>query len=141
MNTECLGPASVCGADSIRVALTGLGDCWGKGWGGGCGGEKDGRTDPRAPSVFGLGRPLVVAARSKACRRAAPWPICLLPLSAPLSLSFLLHPMLTTSSGPSPQQKLSSNTLLSESLSRSRPPNSDQPLPHPPGPSLWLRGN
>lgn len=65
----------MCGADSIRVALTGLGDCWGEGWGGGCGGEEDGRTDPRAPSVFGLGRPLVVAARSKACRRAAPWPL------------------------------------------------------------------
>lgn len=64
---------------------------------------------------------------------------CLHPLSAPLSLSFLLHPMLMTSSWASPQQKLSSNSLLSESLSRSRPPNADQPFPHPPGLSLWLR--
>lgn len=36
---------------------------------------------------------------------------CLLPLSAPLS-SFLLHPMLMTSSWASPQQKLSSSSLL-----------------------------
>ena len=111
----------------------------GGGWGNGCrnqgwAGRRVGRIGPAqlwrdavrgVPCWWPLG---VRLAEERAHRPAE----CLLPLSAPLSLSLLPPPVLTTSSWASPQQKLNSDSPFSGSLSRSRPPNSDHSFPHRP---------
>lgn len=82
----------MCGTDSIREGLEGPGGLLREGlveWGG---------PLRRAHLGVSLGRPLVVASGSKAYRRAGSPGPSLLPLSAPLSLSFLPPPMLMTSS-------------------------------------------
>lgn len=130
MGTECLGPASVCGTDTTQAGLEGPGGCWrGPGgllreglveWGG---------LPGIAPTGVSLGRPLVAASGSKAYRRAGSPGPSLLPLSAPLSLSFLPPPMLMTSSWASFTSAKAELRLTSESLSSSRPPSSDHSFP------------
>lgn len=118
---------SVCGTDSIREDLEGPGGLLREGlveWGG---------PLRRAHLGVSLGRPLVVASGSKAYRRAGSPGPSLLPLSAPLSLSFLPPPMLMTSSWASftsAKDELRLTPLRKPSPSRPR--SSDHAFPQRP---------